>query len=180
MAFLIRHFPYWLGALSALATLCHASLLHAEPQENEVKAALIANFAHYVDWPESTPAAGRTRLCVAGRGPTVEALQQLDGRTLYGRSINVLRIQRVVEVMGCQILFIGNTSQKQATDWIMDTADLPILTLSEAEDFVHRGGIVGLDREGGRVVFDVNLKAMRRNGIRISAYLLRLARRVVQ
>lgn len=182
MAFLIRHFSWcWLSTLSALAGLCQVSLLHAtEPQEHEVKAALIANFAHYVDWPESAPAAGRTRLCLVGRGPTVDALQQLDGRVLYGRSITILRIQRAIEVMGCQILFIGNTSQKQAADWIMDTADLPVLTISEAEDFVRRGGIVGLDRESGRVVFDVNLRAMRRNGIRISAYPLRLARLVVQ
>lgn len=188
MAFLsfpvLRRFGYavrsrtwrWLATGLLGASVCGQGV--AAPSEAAVKAALIANFALYVEWPDAPAPSGRTRLCVAGSGSTIAALHALDGQTLFGRQVHILPVSRATEVNTCHILFIGNTSQKQPEDWVGDAADLPILTISEADNFVQHGGIVGLDRADNRVVFDVGLKAMRRSGIRINAALLRLARKV--
>ena len=53
-----------------------------------------------------------------------------------------------------------------------------MLTVCEGEDLVSQGCMVGLAREGTQVAFDVNLAALRRANIRLSAHLLRLARTI--
>ena len=56
---------------------------------------------------------------------------------------------------------------------------LPVLTVGESPAFVQQGGGVALVRVENRLVFDVNLGAITRSGLRVSPQMLRLAREVV-
>ncbi len=49
------------------------------------------------------------------------------------------------------------------------------MTISDAQDFTRRGGIIGLVRSENKMAFEINLKAARENGLEPSAPLLELA-----
>lgn len=151
------------------------------PPEAAVQAALVANLAQYAEWPENAWPADSTRvstlICVAGHGPVVEALHALDGRMLYGRRISISARQRPVDGRGCQILFIGEGG-RPAQEWVQELNNAPVLTVCEGDDFLAHGTMVGLVRENARVAFDVNLTALQRANLRLSAQLLRLARTI--
>jgi hypothetical protein len=51
-----------------------------------------------------------------------------------------------------------------------------ILTVGDAEPFIRTGGIIGFVTEGNRVHVEINLDAADREGFRISAKLLKVAR----
>lgn len=163
--------------LAIYLLLALASPGGAAPPESEVRAAIVVNFVHYVDWPDAVPGS-ETLICVTGRGPTVDALLANNGRISYGRGIAVASRSQPASTAGCRILFIGESSLRSPADWLRDAAAQPILTVSESDDFLPNGGIINLARSDSRVVFDVSLPAMRRANLRIRSQLLRLAREV--
>lgn len=102
----------------------------------------------------------------------------MNGRSVHGRSLAVVSRQYPGESGDCRIVFIAEGGSRSALDWLRGLSGLPILTISEGEDFLPNGGMVSLNRSGSRVVFDVNLAAVRRSNLRIGSPLLRLAREV--
>ncbi|MDK9691634.1 YfiR family protein [Azospira sp.] len=152
------------------------------PSEAAVKAALVANLANYAEWGEGNWSVKHTLICVAGRGAVVDSLLALDSQTLLGRRIGVSPRSRPAEARDCQVLFLGDAPGRSQGDWDLEwtqaLATAPVLTVCEGEDLVSQGCMVGLAREGTQVAFDVNLAALRRANIRLSAHLLRLARTI--
>lgn len=146
--------------------------------ESEVRAAIIVNFVHFVEWPDNPPSSAEMLICVAGRNATADALLAFNGKSVHGRNVVVVSRQHAANSSDCRMLFIGDSATHSAVDWLRDLAGQPILTVSEGEDFIPNGGIISLNRSGSRIVFDVNLVAMRRANLRISSQLLRLAREV--
>jgi hypothetical protein len=59
---------------------------------------------------------------------------------------------------------------------LSDIRTLPILTISDARDFSHAGGIIELYVEDGHMRFAINVDAAERTGLRISSRLLGLAK----
>lgn len=171
---MIRRLAFLLSCiLAALALPVRAAL-----PESEVRAAIIVNFIHYVEWPDNPPPTAEMQICVTGRSPTADALLAYNGKAVHGRYVSVVTRQYAASSADCRILFIGDSSARSTVDWLRDLAGQPVLTVSEGEDFLPNGGIVSLGRSGTRVVFDINLAAMRRANLRIGSQLLRLAREV--
>ncbi|MBS1189008.1 MAG: hypothetical protein H6R10_800 [Rhodocyclaceae bacterium] len=146
--------------------------------ESEVRAAIIVNFVHYVEWPDNPAPGSDMLICVAGQGTTAEALLGLNGKSVHGRRVIVENRAYSAPATDCRVLFIGESSTRPALDWLRDAAGQAVLTVSEGEDFIPNGGIISLNRIGKRITFDVNLVAMRRSNLRIGSQLLRLARNV--
>ncbi len=76
--------------------------------EATLKAAIVANFFLFVEWPEPASATGGYRLCVAGRGETADAVLAKNGHMVKGQSIEAIRLAAPDAVPGrrCKILFI--------------------------------------------------------------------------
>jgi len=51
-----------------------------------------------------------------------------------------------------------------------------VLTVSEIENFAHRGGVIQLKKENNRIVFEINIEAARRAGLAMNSQLLKLAK----
>lgn len=146
--------------------------------ESEVRAAIVVNFIHYVEWPDGPPPAADIRICIAGHGSTADALLGFNGKAIHGRRVWVERAPAASVIGNCRMLFVGELSSRSPIDWLREVAGQPVLTVSEGEDFLPNGGIISLNRSGSRITFDVNLLAMRRSNLRIGSQLLRLARDV--
>ncbi|MEY2632227.1 MAG: hypothetical protein RIR00_881 [Pseudomonadota bacterium] len=170
-------------ALNGLLALMLVVWSGVSPAQNgtvsaaQMKAALVANMAQYVEWPAPRPS--RINLCLAGRSVTTSALRELQGRTVFGVTFDVQNLSRpFLARSNCQILFIDPTEAPNLTSWLSETAGQATLTISDNEDFANLGGMIELSAQDTRIGFEINLPAAQRNGLKLSAHLLRLARQV--
>jgi len=146
--------------------------------EYSLKAAFIYNFSKYVEWPAG--AQHRPEFCIAtlGRSPLDRSLVGLTRRTYLGRSIVFRQVSSPEEAAQCQILFISRSEQNRLDSILSSLGDQPILTISDREDFCRRGGMLSLYSENGTLAFDINLNETQRCRLKVSAQLLKLARKV--
>lgn len=156
-----------LGLAAALAT--------AGGSEAALKAAFLYNFALYTEWP----ALGASfDICVAGRDRLDDALDALSAKAIAGRPIHVRRLEGAVVPEDCNLLFVGASGTGQFAGLLAPLASRPLLTV--ADEGTETGGkpMLRLVLEQGRLSFDANHSAAQAAGLRFSAKLLRLARRV--
>lgn len=165
--------------LPALAWLAAPPLAAAGPEEYQIKAAFLYNFARLVDWP--TAPAGPVVIAILGEDSFAEVLDRtITGKTIGGRPLIVRRPSRTAELKDCRILFVASSERKRVAPILSAVRGAPVLTVGEFEGFLEEGGGVNFAVENDRVRFDVNLRAAREAGVQISARLLNLARLVKQ
>ena len=172
-----------LAHLFATGIVAGAAVASANAQpslEYNVKAALLLNFARFIEWPERAFASSKAPLeiCVFTPDPFGEALERaLQGETVSTRPIVTRDVSGPSETAGCHLLFIAAGTESRATA-IMRQAGPHTLTVGESPRFETMGGAVTFVLDGGRVRFNVNLRPVEERGVRISARMLHLASRV--
>ncbi len=146
--------------------------------EYQVKAAFLYNFAKFVEWPVAS--VGNTIVIgVLGDDPFGPVLDfTFEGKTVAGKEFEVRRFQRIDQLQLCQVLFISDSEQENLSRILGALRDIPVLTVSDARNFVKAGGIIELVLEDKKIRFDINLTEARSSRLRISAPLLQLARKV--
>lgn len=159
--------------------------LHAQSTiapEYNVKAGFLTTFINYTIWPEErfeSPDSSVV-ICVLGTDPFGDVLDRTAALSRSGRSLQVRRISRPGDAMGCHVVFIGRTEGRLEASWLNLLRRQMILTVGESGQTITRGGIVEFVTVGSSVRFDVSLAAMEQAGIRISSDMLAHARQVVR
>jgi hypothetical protein len=160
----------WLALAAAAATSATV------PQEYQVKAIFLFNFTQFVDWPSGSGVQDPLAICVLGEDPFGSYLDDaLRGEHVGNRTLTVRRYRRVEDVRACQVLFISRTEARYIDDAIAQVRGAGTLTVSDASDFVARGGMVGFVTEDNHVRLRINVAATHAGGISISSKLLRVA-----
>jgi len=147
--------------------------------EYSLKAAFIYNFSKFVEWPESA-FRGKREFCIAtlGRTPLDRELASLSGKNVQGRAIVFRKLSSPEEAAQCQVLFISR-SELAKLEGILDALrDVPVLTIAEGDDFCKRGGMLSLEKDSGKIVFDVNYHETQRSKLKPNSQLLKLARKI--
>jgi len=146
--------------------------------EYRIKAAFLYHFAEFVSWPTNAFVETNSPyvIGVLGKDPFGQNLEDtLNGHSLNNHPFVVRRISNVAQARGCQILFISRSETRRLDDIIADLKDQPILTVSEIDGFINRGGMVQFLNTGDKVRFAINNTVARSSGLRISSQLLSLA-----
>jgi hypothetical protein len=166
-----------LAALLACTAIGDARPQGRDASEAQLKAAFAYNLARFVEWPAASfpSATAPLRLCVSGRGALPNLLAELDGKTVQGRDLAVLLAGNAFDPATCHIVFFAAGADHGALELLRRVKDSSTLTVSDAPGFVEQGGAVELVQADGRLQFDVNLAAVRKAGLRLSANLLKLA-----
>jgi len=163
--------------LAGAAVACCAAEPPAGNLETQVKAAFVYNFAKFVEWPNADSSSGDAFcFCVIGSEPLYDVLKQiLTGKTIAGRPVSARRIENGSADGHCNVVFIGRLD-KQHLDEILDVPPgSQALTVSDFDQFAERGGMIQLIKEDNRFRFAINVEAVNRSRLRISAKLLQLA-----
>jgi hypothetical protein len=151
---------------------------NSAPTETEVKAAMIYNFAQFIEWPESEQKTGPPSFVIGvfGEDPIEMILQEtLKGETFQNRSIQVRHLMAPNDAKACDIVFVSQSQRKRVPEILEAIRGSNTLTVGDTEDFVAVGGMIAFKKEGNRVRFQINPDAAMRAGLRISSKLLRLA-----
>ena len=172
MKLLCLHITLFILIISA------GSAVAAEDQY-KVKAAMLYNFAKFVEWPaNSLENDNRIIFCIAGKSELNTSIMQIQGKTLKGRSVSVRQIAKPNDVAECQILFISQSEIIRLSSYLQQSKHHNILTVSDMEQFAESGGMIGFTEEDNRISFEINNETAQNRSIQISSYLLNLARKV--
>jgi hypothetical protein len=169
--------------------------------EYKIKTALIYNLLKFTTWPEKPPPAepvadeknDRSKTLVLGffsDSDIYTICKSIDGKKVKDKKIKIVRIyERDLRSEDPEFwskldaLYLNRMPNAMRVDLkklFNILKGRSILTLGESFDFLSRGGIVRLLREGNHVNFEINLDAAKLAQLEIKTSVLKLARRVIQ
>jgi len=146
--------------------------------EYQLKAVFLFNFAQFVDWPAEAFPDSATPLVIGilGNDPFGETLDlTVRDERLGGRPFQVQRYRSVDEIKTCHILFISRSEGARPATILAGLQHRPILTVSDADRFAERGGMIRFVTDRSRIRLQLNLDAAQAAHLTISSKLLRAA-----
>jgi len=169
-----------LGLCGVLAAAFAAPVFAAEsPNEQQVEAAYLFNFARYVAWPDSAfaGAGDPLRICVLGDDGFVDvARSSVEGRKIGDRAVVVEARADVAGSDACHILFISSEASDLEEQVIAELGTKGVFSVSDSDGFAKRGGVANFVRQGNKIRFEINRGAAESAGLKVSSRLLRLAK----
>ncbi|HEX5057358.1 MAG TPA: YfiR family protein [Gammaproteobacteria bacterium] len=174
----------WLLCAPLLGALLRAEAAPAANPavEYQVKASLVFNFMHFIEWPaDAFGSDGRINICLVGRDVYGNALRVLERELVQGKSIAVQAYPAWSAGLanGCQVIIFSGREREPVEQALAALATSSVLTVGETPGFLEDGGIIKFAIVNDTVQFEVNLEAAKAARLNISSKLLRLANNVV-
>lgn len=166
------------GLLAVLATIAMPRMAAAESAD-QVKAAFLFNFARYVEWPEVAFASPESaiRIClIGGEGFRQILSAAVAGRTVGDRPVEVAPLGSLDDAARCHLLFFEEDAVAQGASVAERIGSQAVFTISDRAGFAADGGIANFILVEQKIRFEINPRAAKRAGLKISSSLLRLAK----
>jgi predicted dinucleotide-utilizing enzyme len=162
-----------------------------------IKAAMVLNFIRYTDWPANAFAAAENPiiLTIVGNGEMGDQLMRaIKDQSVHGRAVEVRQLAWPLpregrdpnsdgdaqefrrNVRASHVLFICDSERTRVESLFKILEGANVLTVSDTDGFVVRGGMLGLTLRRERVAFDANPDEIQKTQLKVSSQLLRLAR----
>jgi hypothetical protein len=150
----------------------------APSREYQVKAVFLFNFTQFVDWPPAAFPEDTSPLVIGvlGDDPFGSYLDEIvKGEQVNNRRLMVRRYKRPEDIRACQVLFISRSEDKNLEKALGALKGTDVLTVSDADAFAARGGMIQLATENGKIRLKINIDAAKASSLTISSKLLRSA-----
>lgn len=145
--------------------------------EYELKAAFIARFIDFIEWPQTASQDPKFRFCVYGQDPFGETLDELARLTpMNNKPVEIIRMRSPRQIQACDLLFISSTEKRSVPRVLRKLDNVPVLTIGDTEGFSKLGVIINFFIENDNQRFEINHQAAIQQGIKISSKLLKLSR----
>lgn len=165
----------------ALAQANNAQVVVAE-SECKVKYVYLYSFGLLTKWPEATfeHTDNNFVIGVLGDKPFGHILDAIAKRKkIENRRIVIRRFKTMDDYQPCHILYVTESiSQKDAKAAATKLRNDPVLIVGEIADFEFDGGVIAFRIKNGNVKFSLNVDAVKRRQLMVSARLSRLAQTV--
>jgi hypothetical protein len=170
--------PLALFAVVAAGLSARTANAQAAPDEYEVKAAYILNFARFVEWPSDVlPASSPITIAIVGNDPFAGTLETLlRAKSANGHPIRVRYLRWNDILTQSQIIFISAAEEPHLPEILRYVGHASVLTVSDIDRFSLRGGVIEFRMIGNRVRFDINRTPALESQLTISSKLLSVAR----
>lgn len=147
--------------------------------ENQLKAALIYNFALFIEWPPASWAADDAlTLCALSNNLVADALTQLQQKNIATHTLHVKILGDKDSWQTCKVVYLDKDEPSSVQLIKAKTEGLSVLTISDRPAAIDEGAMIAIMEENKRLIFDINASAARQVRLNISSKLLRLARKV--
>ncbi len=147
--------------------------------EYKIKAGYLYNFTKFVSWPEND--SETFNLCIIGKDPFGSIINSIEKRTVKNKPIRLYRFQSISDVKHCHIVYFG-TFDKQwrkvgfSIGGVLTVGSLEnALTTGETKKFTQAGGMFAFFLKDGKVKLQINLKALKKSNLEVSAKLMEIA-----
>jgi hypothetical protein len=109
-----------------------------------------------------------------GDDPFGELIDPIESRSVIGRPIKLFRFDSLKsseKQPHCHILFVSpSIEEKTIAQGVYNT-----LVVGESGEFLAKGGMIGFVNKQGKIKLQINLKAIKESGLKVSAKLLEVA-----
>ncbi len=150
--------------------------------EYQVKASLVFNFMHFIEWPtDSFESDSQIIVCLVGRDVYGNALRVLEGELVQGKALAVRTYGNWFTALAdsCHVVIFSAQEQDSVRQALSGLNNKSALTIGESPTFLEDGGIIKFTIVSDTVQFEVNLEKAKQARLDISSKLLRLANNVV-
>lgn len=165
-------------AVAALSLMAPLQTATASQSEYALKAVFLYNFCRFIDWPESAFASPSEPFIIGiiGDDPFGSLLNEaIEGEKYHNRPIRIERYRTPAEIKRCHLLFISHVNAGRLDPILATVAGKSVVTVSETEDFLNRGGMITLTAEQNRIRLRINAEALHSANLAVSSKLLRVA-----
>jgi YfiR/HmsC-like len=164
-----------IGGGADAAGIADATIQRAD----QLKAGYLLNFVKFVEWPASVSANLLTVCFVGGKGVRDALASGIDTKMAGERHLAVRSLSDSDPPVGCNVLYIDAAMMPEGAHE-PNTAESPVLTVSDAKAFAHVGGMIELFSDANHLRFNINIASAQKAGLHISSSLLQLAAVVEQ
>ncbi len=129
--------------------------------EYALKAAFVANFIRFIQWPKTTFSDSKQnyKLCYIGDETVKSHFSALNGKTIGDIQISVSRQSSHHNCNDCDIVFFSRTTANTDIKRILASLkDRAVLTIGESNDFIQFGGIIRFVLKKSKLHFQINHK----------------------
>jgi len=154
--------------------------VYAEATEYQLKAAMLANFAIFVEWPTTAFSTAESPFvaCVVGQDPFGPWLKHELGERVGSHRVEVRHLESLAAASECHMVFISRSEQrrlKQVLTALRNSRALIVSDASDITDFCRNGGMIAFVMDGRKVRFDLNSSAAEKAGLKIDSKLKRVS-----
>jgi hypothetical protein len=177
---MVKEQLWWLAWVLFVGILAGPTLPQQAPlgegRAYRIKAAFLYHFSQFSTWPEAAFSGPQAplRLCILGENPFGEALEQLRGKTVQNRPLEIVHLPAGSTAFSCHIVFMGHMPETVLKATLSQLQGRPVLTVGEQEAFLKQGGMIRLFEYKNRLQFEINVAALRRSGLQLSSRVIRL------
>jgi len=170
-----------------------------QASESDIKAAFMYNFIKFTDWPANKIFENNTiTIGLLGEHDFHDAFDAIKDKKINDNQIMVKNFgkfsqfcttnesgktqfkKEIEELRKCHLLFVCDSEQKYYKDIIDSLNGWHVLSVGETEDFLDAGGIITFIPGKGKATFEISQTAAKKEKIKISSRVLRLARKVIE
>ena len=167
-------------AVLAIAFCVVPSVVHAQNKVSayDVESAYLFNFGKFLRFAPSDAEIERHSfdICIVGEDTLGATLDQLTvNEQLDSKPVRVVRLKAAAEARNCAIAYFSASEGSRLESDLEAVRGHAVLTVSDASDFLKRGGMIQLIVADNHVRFAVNLDAVHSAQLGLSSELLRVA-----
>jgi hypothetical protein len=100
----------------------------------------------------------------------------LNGKEVKSRALEVSTIDNLNNANKYHIIFFNSSEKERMASILSSLKNTGILAIGDMPGFAEHCGVINFYLKGGKVRFEINIAASRREKLKISSKLLRLAR----
>ncbi len=144
-------------------------------EANQAKTAFIYNILKFVEYPIKIDT---VNLCIIGEDEINHSLKTLDGKQTSDKKIYVSFMDSTKDLTKCNAIFVNESVESKLDYIIARIRNLPILTISDSENFIEFGIMVNMFVSDEKLKFNVNNKMVKEANLKISSRVLTLASKI--
>ncbi|MDD2758741.1 MAG: YfiR family protein [Methylomonas sp.] len=162
-----------IAKIALLFFICVGLAQGNEELEFKIKAAYLYNFTKFISWPDkNTPTFD---ICIVGNDPFKNLLDSLETKTAQGKPIHIIRNVATNQMSDCHIVYFDDSVPHLNPRTLAKTLVVGSLSVSSQPLFANSGGMIGFVLEDEKVKLHINLHAVKKAGLGISAKLIEVS-----
>lgn len=137
----------------------------------------IFTFARFTEWPSQVENSQVFRFAVLGNSNIYDELAaSLPGKTINGKKCVVEKVDSPAMLKGYNVVFLPALKSGQLNEVLKQTADLPILIVTEHDGLVKKGAAISfVITDDQKLGFELNETALKERQLRMANQLRSLA-----
>lgn len=143
--------------------------------EYTIKGMFIYNFTKYIDW-SAFKNSDSFVIAVYGESDITQNLNQIAvNKKVNNKNIKIKTITGLNESDDVQIIYIPKSNNAALKETIAKLGSKNILIVTEDKDMALKGSCINIITVDGKVKFELNESAVKRDGLKLASQLISLA-----